>query len=105
MPGFILHLGATVQCSHGGSAQPSAPNPRVMVSNQPVITLSCPYVIAGCPLASVPSPFCASGQWITGAMRVTAGGQPLAIVGGSSACPATGNPMMPVSFQTRVTAS
>lgn len=105
MPGFILHLGATVQCSHAGTAQPSTPFPRVMVSNQPVITIACPYVIAGCSLTPSGSPFCASGQWLTGAMRVTAGGQPVAIVGGSSTCAATGNPMLPVSFQTRVTAS
>ena len=105
MPGFALHLGASIQCSHGGTAQPTAPNPRVLLGGQPVITLSCPYVVAGCTLASVPAPFCATGQWLTGALRVTAGGQPLAIVGGSSACPATGNPMLPVSFQTRVTAS
>jgi hypothetical protein len=105
MPGFLLHLGATVQCSHGGAAQPTAPNPRVMVGKQPVITLSCPYVIAGCALTATTGPFCATGQWVSGTVRVTAGGQPLAIVGGSSTCAATGNPMLPVSFQTRVTAS
>ena len=38
MPGPILHLGATVTCSHGGQAQPTAPNPRVLVSGQPVVT-------------------------------------------------------------------
>jgi hypothetical protein len=105
MPGFVLHLGATVMCSHAGTAQPTSPNPRVLVSGQPVVTLACAYVIAGCSLTPSGSPFCATGNWLTGAMRVTAGGQPLAIVGGSSACPATGNPMLPVSFQTRVTAS
>jgi len=105
MPGFILHLGASVQCAHGGTAQPTSPNPRVLVGGQPVVTLACPYAIAGCTLASVPAPFCATGNWITGALRVTAGGQPVAIVGGSSTCVATGNPMLPVSFQTRVTAS
>ena len=32
MPGPLLHLGATVLCAHGGQAQPTAPNPRVLVS-------------------------------------------------------------------------
>jgi hypothetical protein len=32
MPGFLLHVGATVLCAHGGQATPTAPNPRVMVS-------------------------------------------------------------------------
>ena len=26
MPGFLLHVGATVLCAHGGQAQPTAPN-------------------------------------------------------------------------------
>ena len=76
-----------------------------MVGGQPVITLACTYVIAGCALSTGTTPFCVSGQWVSGALRVLAGGQPLAIVGGSSVCPATGNPMLPLSFQTRVTAS
>lgn len=32
MPGFLLHFGATVQCSHAGQATPASPNPRVLVS-------------------------------------------------------------------------
>ena len=49
MPGFVLHLGATVMCAHAGQAQPTAPNPRVLVSGQPVTTQVAPYVVAGCP--------------------------------------------------------
>ena len=49
MPGFIVHLGATVLCAHGGQAQPTAPFPRVLVSGMPVVTMASPYVIAGCP--------------------------------------------------------
>ena len=39
MPGPLLHLGATVLCSHGGQATPTAPNPRVLLSGQPATTL------------------------------------------------------------------
>ena len=42
MPGFILHVGATVICAHAGQAQPTAPNPRVMVGGQPVVTQAAP---------------------------------------------------------------
>jgi len=42
MPGFLLHLGATVMCAHGGQATPTAPFPRVLLSGQPVTTLAAP---------------------------------------------------------------
>ena len=42
MPGFLLHVGATVLCAHGGQAQPTVPNPRVTVSGQPIVTLPAP---------------------------------------------------------------
>ena len=51
MPGFLLTISATVTCAHGGQAQPTAPNPRVLVSGQPVATQIAPYVIAGCALS------------------------------------------------------
>ena len=35
MPGFLIHVGASVLCSHGGQAKATAPNPRVTVSGQP----------------------------------------------------------------------
>ncbi len=44
MPGFLLHVGATVLCAHGGQAQPTVPFPRVTVGGQPVVTQTAPYV-------------------------------------------------------------
>ena len=69
MPGFIVHLGATVLCSHGGTATPTTPNPRVTVSGQPVITVTCPDVIAGCALPPPPAGNgpCVSGQFLAAA--------------------------------------
>ncbi len=78
MPGFILHVGATVICSHGGQAMPTAPDPRVKVSSQPVTTQSAPYTVAGCPFNISGSPVpCVIALWVTGAIRVKAGGMPL----------------------------
>jgi hypothetical protein len=106
MPGPVLHLGATVLCSHGGQALPTAPIPRVMVSGQPVATIAAPYAIAGC--AFVPpggNGPCVTGQWLVGAVRVLAMGQPLALQTGSSICTPTGTPMMPLVVQPRVIAT
>lgn len=104
MPGFLLHLGATVLCAHGGQATPTAPCPRVLVSGQPVTTLAAPYVIAGCgmPPPSAGNGPCVSGQWLVGATRVLAGGQPVLLQSSTSVCAPTGTPMMVSVTQTRV---
>src|SRR5258708_24539956 len=49
MPGFLLHLGATVMCAHAGQAQPVVSNPRVTVNGMPTVTLADSFVVAGCP--------------------------------------------------------
>lgn len=105
MPAPVLHLGATVLCSHAGQATPLAPFPRVLLSGQPAVTLTSPYAVAGCALTGTPNPPCATGQWLTGAVRVMAGGAPLATMAGSSTCIPTGTPMLPVMAQLRVLAT
>jgi hypothetical protein len=104
MPAPVLHLGAVVLCTHGGQAIPVAPFPRVLVSGQPVVTLASPYAIAGCALTGSAPP-CVTGQWLSGAVRVLAGGTPLVTAAGSSTAVAPGTPMLPVSFQARVLAT
>lgn len=105
MPGPIVHLGATVLCSHAGTATAATPFPRVMVSGQPVVTLSTQYVIAGCALTGTSAPPCVTGQWIAGATRVVAGGVPVAVQSGSSICTAPGTPLLPVVVQPRANAT
>lgn len=105
MPVPALHLGAVVTCSHAGVATPAAPFPRVLLSGQPVVTLSSPYVIAGCALSTTATPPCVSGQWLSGAVRVVAGGVPVATMAGASTCVPTGTPMLPISAQPRVLAT
>ncbi len=106
MPGFILHLGATVMCMHGGPAQPTVPNPRVLVSGQPVTTQPLPYVVAGCafvpPIGNGP---CVTAQWVVAATRVLAGGQPVLTQSSVSVCVPTGTPLNIILTQTRVTAT
>ncbi len=99
MPGPIRHAGAGVLCSHTGPATPLAPNPLVLVSGQPVVTLASPWQITGCALASTSTPPCVTGQFIVGSLCVTVSGSPLALLTGSSTCIPTGTPMLPVSSQ------
>jgi hypothetical protein len=102
MPGFLLHSGATVLCAHAGQAQPTAPDPRVKVSGQPVVTQTCVYTIAGCPFNVSGSPVpCVTGQWIMGSLRVRAGGMPVILQDSQSVCTPNGTPMNIVVTQTR----
>jgi hypothetical protein len=105
MPGPILHVGATMLCSHGGQAEPTVPSPRVLVSGMPIATIAAPYVVAGCafvpPAGNGP---CVTAQWTMGAVRVTSMGQPVAILTGMAICAPTGTPLVPGSAQMRVIA-
>ncbi len=105
MPGPILHMGATVLCTHGGQAIPTAPSPAVLVSGMPIATVTAPYAVAGCPFVPPANGPCVTGQWIVGTVRVTSQGQPIAIQSGVSICAPTGTPLLPVAAQTRVIAT
>ena len=104
MPGFLLHLGATVMCAHAGQAQPTAPNPRVLVSGQPIVTQTAPYSIAGCPfnVSGAPSP-CVTAQWVSAATRVLSNGAPVLLFDSQAICTPNGTPLMITVTQTRVT--
>jgi len=104
MPGFLVHLGAQVLCAHGGQAQPTAVDPSVLVSGQPVATLSAPYVVAGCAL---PPPIvangpCLTGQFITGSTRVLVNGLPVLLFDSQAICVPTGTPLIITVTQVRV---
>lgn len=105
MPGFVLHLGATVLCVHAGQAQPLAPNPRVLVSGQPVVTIASPYSVIGCTLPPPPAANgpCVTAQFVTASTRVLAGGQPLLLLDSQAICVPTGTPLLPIVTQIRVT--
>jgi hypothetical protein len=106
MPGFLLHVGATVMCAHGGQAQPTVPNPRVTVMGAATVAFTAPYMIAGCafpppPAANGP---CVTAKFITCALRVTSNGQPLLLLDSQALCVPTGTPLIITVTQTRVTA-
>ena len=106
MPGFLLHVGATVLCSHAGQAQPTTPNSRVTVSGQPTVLMTAPYAVTGCTL---PPPTagngpCVTAQWVSGTTRVTSNGQPLLVQSSQAICAPTGTPLIIVTTQTRASA-
>ncbi len=107
MPGPVLHVGATVLCSHGGQAQATVPNPRVTVSGQPTVAQPGPWLVAGCPLPPPPSANgpCVSASFLTGSVRVLSLGQPLVLMDSVSIATPTGTPLMPVQAQPRVIAT
>jgi hypothetical protein len=104
MPGFLLHVGAVVQCAHGGQAQPTVPNPRVKVSGQPIVTQAGPYVVAGCALPPPPAANgpCLTAQWVMGATRVKANGMPVLLQDSQAICTPTGTPLLISVTQVRV---
>ncbi len=84
MPGLLLHVGATVQCTHGAPATIAPAQPRVLVSAQPVATFSPPAMVAGCPFqipvgaGTKPQP-CVTVKWLMPSVRVLVMGQPAAL--------------------------
>jgi hypothetical protein len=104
MPGFLLHVGATVLCAHAGQAQPVVSNPRVKVGGQPVVTQTSTYTIAGCtfpppPTANGP---CVTAQWVSAATRVRAGSVPVLLQDSQAICAPTATPLNIVVTQFRV---
>jgi hypothetical protein len=108
MPGFLVHVGAQVLCAHGGQAQPTVPNPRVLVSGQPTVLATAPYVVAGCAMPPPPAGNgpCVTAQWVTasGSLRVKSNGQPLVVQSSQAICAPTGTPVMIVMTQLRASA-
>lgn len=106
MPGFLVHFGAQVLCAHGGQATPTAPNPRVMVSGQPTVTVAAPYIVAGCVLPPPPAANgpCVTANWLVGSTRMLSNGQPLVVLSSQAICAPTGTPLIIAMTQVRVTA-
>ena len=78
MPGFLLHTGAVINCTHAIPAQIPPIQPRVLVSGQPVATMASQILVTGCPF-TIPGPKpqpCLTIKWLMPATRVLVMGQP-----------------------------
>lgn len=85
MPGFLLHVGATMQCTHAAPGTIAPSQPRVLVSGQPIATMLSPIAVAGC-LFQIPTPAgpkpqpCVLVKWAMPSARFLVAGQPAALV-------------------------
>lgn len=104
MPGPLLNVASTIQCAHGAPALPTAPNPRVLLSGLPVVTIAAPHSVTGCPfnVSGSPSP-CITANWVIGAVRVFAGGMAVLLMDSQAVCVPNGTPVVILSTQPRVT--
>ena len=88
MGAFLLHVGATAICPHGGQVSVIPTNTRVLVGGQPVAVLPDTYLVAGCVFTvppGKPQP-CVKVQWIVPALRVLVNGQPAILQSSSGLC-------------------
>ena len=82
MPGFLVHVGASMMCSHGGTVSVVPGQPRVMLGGQPAATMADQYPVAACPFqvpvgaGTKPQP-CVKVQWTVPATRVFVNRQPV----------------------------
>src|SRR5688572_17545770 len=81
MPGFLLHVNATIQCFHAAPVTTAPTQPRVLVSGQPVATALNQLLVTGClfqipfGVGTKPQP-CVRVQWANISARVLVSGQP-----------------------------
>ncbi|NDJ16462.1 PAAR-like protein [Myxacorys almedinensis] len=106
MPGYLMHVGATAICAHGGLAQPTQPNPRIKVMGQMIVTQPFPYAIAGCANPTPPANVgpCTTAQWVQAATRIKVMGQPVLLQDSTAVCLPTGTGLTITVTQTRVKA-
>jgi hypothetical protein len=103
MPGYLVHLGATVLCAHTGQAKPSSTSPRVTVGGQQIATMPIPYLVSACTLPSSAGGPCVTAQWTTAATRIVSAGQAVVLADSQATCAPTGTPLQIAQTQTRVT--
>lgn len=89
MPGFLMHVNAACQCTHAGPATVIPAQPRVLVSGQPVATMTSQIMVAGCAF-TVPGPKpqpCITIKWMMPSVRVLVLGQPAMLLPAPGAGP------------------
>jgi len=89
MPGYLMHMGAVVQCPHGVPAQIVATQPRVMVTGMAVALMTDQIIATGCPFTvppGKPQP-CALAKWLMPSARVLVNGSPAMVIPSPGAGP------------------
>jgi len=89
MPGLLMHVNAVCQCTHAAPATIVPAQPRVLVSGQPVATMTAQITVAGCPF-TIPGPKpqpCVTIKWLMPSARVLVMGQPAMLIPAPGAGP------------------
>ena len=87
MADFFLHVGAAINCPHGGQVSVITLNNRVFVDKKPVATQSDSFLIAGCPFPGPAAPHpCIVVKWLVPATRVLVNGQPVILKNSIGVC-------------------
>ncbi len=102
MSAYLLHQGATVQCMHGGQAQPTVTSQKVKVGGQQIVTQSGSYTISGCSLKPQAGGPCATATWTSAAKKVKSNGNSVLLKDSEATCTPPGTGLNVVSTQTRV---
>jgi hypothetical protein len=82
MPGFVVHFGAKMNCTHQAPVTIAATQPRVFVDKKPVALMGDPMLVAGC-LFQIPTPAgpkpqpCVTVKWAMPSTRVLVTGLPV----------------------------
>lgn len=92
MPGFLVHVGATIKCTHAAGQATIAPsNQRVKVGGMPLALVTDQTTVAGCPFqvpvgaGMKPQP-CVRVMWQAPATRVKVMGQAVLLQSSSGSC-------------------
>jgi hypothetical protein len=108
---FLLHVGATINCPHGGQASITSTNQRVKVNGMAVALVNDLTTVAGCAFqvpigtGTKPQP-CVKVQWTVPATRVKVMGQFVLLQSSSGLCQSAEQipqgPPLVATTQTRV---
>jgi len=88
---FIVHVGATINCPHGGQIAPITTNTRVLVQGSPVVTKPDTFLVSGCPFqvpipgGTKPQP-CMTAEFLVPALRVFVNGNPVILKNSTGIC-------------------
>ncbi|HTU76782.1 MAG TPA: hypothetical protein VMG38_25000 [Trebonia sp.] len=87
MTGYLMHVNATVNCPHGGSAGYLPAQRRALVTGQPAASVAGLWTVAGCSftVAGKPQP-CVTIRWLSPSGRITLSGSPAELSNPAGTC-------------------
>ena len=98
----ILNGGTQLSCPHGSVATSIAPFDRAKVAGAAVLTMETVFNVSGCPLPDENA--CRTARFTTGAARVFSEGTPVLLQTSSSICEPSGQSVLVIATQPRVSA-